>query len=302
MQEVTDSSSVSPTTPVLELQPPSGGFFCADTIKRRLTALFSVMKTEFLTAATILLTVSLLGACGSALYYRSLAADYETRWGDAMSKLAGAIRTPTPSKAFPTPTLQTPSPTNNTAELNALLTELERKEQEIAPLQSATNRMERPFGARLSPEEMQSRIEAMKESDPERYAEIAARRKEIKNRVQAAFAERASILLRRTPADLNEEEYALREIMLQTLDETWSLSEKLTSGDLSWEERQETFQTLRENSEILKPLLEEERASQLYHLGISSGYTAVEAEEFVKYINETIQATTIPSIGGRRRR
>ena len=250
------------------------------------------MKT--LPIATACLALALLAAGGSAIYYHNLAADYETRWSDAMSKLAGAMRTAAPSSAVDHPVILE---SNNDAQISALLEKLADKEQELETLRSATNRVERTRRDRPERIDWEARIEQMKEENPEQYAAMEARRQEIQNHIQSAFAERASILLNHTPANMTDKEAARRDLMFQTLEETWTLTEQMTSGELTAEERRTAFQTLRENAATLQPLLEEERDRQLYDLGLSSGYSESAAAEFVDYINDTLEATSMGGIG-----
>lgn len=239
------------------------------------------------------LTVALLAAGGSALYYRNLASNYETSLDDAMAKLAEAIRTPAPSKAASVaePVL---SSSADSADINALLEQLAATEQELETLRTASNREARQTPReRRAPIDWEARMEDMKQNDPERYAEMIARRDEMRNRMQSAFAERAATLLNHTPINLTESEAADRELMFQTLENTWALSEKLADENLTMEERGEIFRTLRENGEVLQPLLEDERTRQLHDLGLTSGYSEEEADQFVDYINDTLEATSM---------
>lgn len=251
----------------------------------------------------VFLLPALLLSGGGAVYYRQKAAEYKVRWIEAAEQPARETRPPQ-QVATPRPALDL-SATNTSAEilqeLDALLLELEQKNREIAELQSATNRTRRVRNM-FSEEDRQARLEEFKQADPEAYAEMMARREERLNRVQTAFAERAITLLDRTPSGLSEEEFEQREKMLQMLDETWQLTEQISSPDTPREERREIWTELAEKTKELRPLLADEQDRQLYELGISSGYSESEAERFVDYIHETIKATSLPNPGDRRRR
>jgi hypothetical protein len=257
------------------------------------------MKTHIVTGV---LFFALLLSSGGVIYYRQRAVEYRNRLAEASTQ--------PPLKNEPSNPVETTrsfhlSATNSTDEImqefDALLLELEQKDRELAELQSVTNRT-RSARNRLSGSDRQARMEELKQTDPEAYAEMMARREERLNRVQTAFAERAVTLLDRTPSNLSEEDFEQREKMLQMLDETWQLTEQMNSPDTPREARREIRDELTEKSKELRPLLAEERDRQLYELGVSSGYSESEAESFVDYIHETIKATSLPNPGDRRRR
>jgi hypothetical protein len=254
--------------------------------------------------AICILILGFVAAGSGAVYYKLRAANFEARWTESMEQLAKAIAAPRPAKLTEPEPVPVPVPKSNVNapsaalqdEIIRLQAELEEKDQQIADLQS--NRTRRP--ELPSPEEREAQMEELKRTDPEKYEEIMIRREEMRERMQTAFAERAATLLERASGNLTEEEQAQQDYMFQTLEETWQLAEKMASSDTSSEEKQEIRKELFEKSMELRPLLEDERQRQLYELGVSSGYSESEAEEFVNYINETFRATSMPFGGGRR--
>lgn len=243
-----------------------------------------------------LFLLALLLSSGGAVYYKRRAADAEERWAKAAEQLSRKIRPPDrPAAPRPIPVAATNHPAERLKELDALRLELEQKEQEIAELKSRTGRTHTVPSA----EERQARMEELKQTDPEAYEKRMARREDMRTRMQTAFAERAAILLDREPPDLTDDELAERAVMLETLNDIWQLSENLSSGEGN---RRETMQALMEKSQEVKPLLKNERERQLYDLGMASGYNEEEAAAFVDYVNETLEATSLPRPNRSRRR
>lgn len=242
-----------------------------------------------------LLAAALLISVSGTVFYKIQASDYEARWGDAMNQLETALRTPKQFRAEEK-ILPADNPTDQMAVLRA---ELQEKETLIARLTSRTNGTFRTGGGFPSPAEQQARMEEMKKTDPKHYEELMARREEFRQNIQNAFSQKAAALLDRDTSNLDEKEKAQYENMLSLMDETWKLTEKMTSPDTSAEERREIRHTLEETTTELRPLLEDERNQRFVELGLTSGYTAEEAETFAKYIDETIQATSMPGGGGR---
>jgi len=252
------------------------------------------MKAYIFTTGLRLL--ALLGAISGAVYYKIQASDYEHRWGEAMDQLESALRIPKQFQSLPAaPVIIADNPTDQEKQIITLLTDLQKKDDLIARLTARTNGSVRAGGF-----EQQSRLEEMKTTDPKQYEELMARREAFRQNVQNTFAQKAATLLDRDVSARNKEELAQYELMLKALDETWKLTEKLMSPDLSQEDRREVRQELTQKTQELQPLLRDERNKQFYELGKASGYSDTEAQAFADYINATIQATSLPS-GGRSR-
>ena len=140
-------------------------------------------------------------------------------------------------------------------------------------------------------------LEEIKQTDPQRYEEIQARRQEARERRQRSLAEQANYFLDRDTAKMDEAARAEYERMLGLLDETWRLSEQMQS-DLSWEERRPLMRTLRENMDELAPLMEAERDRTFFEIGQDFGYTESEARDFAEYLNGIIEVTSMRTLFG----
>lgn len=250
-----------------------------------------------------LLGAALLLSTGSAVYYKSRASDFETRWTQTMTQLKTALRTPKQFRPAETPLPERTAPRTPAEPADELITlraQLQEKDNLIARLNSQTNRSDRANGPR-SPEDMQARMEELKKTDPKQYEEMMARREEFRQNIQNAFSQKAATLLDRDTSNLSKDEMEQYQNMLNLMNETWQLTEKMTAPDTTSEERREIRQTLTEKTEELRPLLQDERNQRFVELGIASGYTAEEAKSFAKYINDTISATSLPGGHGIRR-
>lgn len=140
-------------------------------------------------------------------------------------------------------------------------------------------------------------LEEIKQTDPQRYEEIQARRQEARERRRRSLAEQANYFLDRDTAKMDAAARAEYERMLGLLDETWRLSEQMQS-DLSWEERRPLMRTLHDNMDELAPLMETERDRTFYEIGRDFGYTESEAKDFVEYLNGIIEVTSMRALFG----
>jgi signal recognition particle GTPase len=216
------------------------------------------------------------------------------------------LRTPRttrqPEKSLPS--IASAVPKNASAEQEQIITllqaELEEKNTRISQLEN--NRMKPFTNSVSSAEDRQTRMEKLKKSDPEKYEELTARREKMREDIQNAFAQKAAGLLDRNTSNLKKEELARYELLLNTLDKSWQLTEQLTNPDTPPEQRKEIRQELQETTKELRPLLTEERERQFYELGRASGYSEDEAKGFVDYINNTLRTTSLPPTGGNRGR
>ena len=260
------------------------------------------MKTRIL--PTGLLIFSLLISISGAVYYKIQASDYEARWGEAMSQLETALRTPKQfrpeERALPDHFTAQDNPADQEDLMTALRAELQEKEALITRLTARTNSNNRTSGFR-SPAEQQAKLEELKNTDPKKYEELMARREEFRQSIQNAFSQKAATLLDRDTTNLDEKELAQYETMLTLMNETWELTERMTSPETPPEERREIRETLAEKTKELRPLLQDERESRFIDLGLASGYTAEEAVSFAKFIDATIHATSLPGGSSRNR-
>jgi uncharacterized membrane protein len=259
------------------------------------------MNKRFLSIG--ILCATLMGSLSGAVYYKLQASKYESRWAEAMTQLETALKTPkklrTSEPLLPAMPVNRPEAVSNNNEIDTLRTRLQEQDELIAQLSSMTNRSGRTRSPRTS-QDRQARMEELKKTDPKRYEEIMARREEFKQNMQKAFSQRAATLLDRDTAKMNPEELEQYENMLSLMNATWELNEKMTSPDVSSDERREIRQALQETTTELRPLLETERDQRFAELAISSGYSEAETDAFVQYIKDTIQATSLPRVRGGR--
>lgn len=140
-------------------------------------------------------------------------------------------------------------------------------------------------------------LEEIKQTDPQRYEEIQARRQEARERRQRSIAEQANYFLDRDTSKMDENEAAEYKRLLGLLDETWRLSEQMQS-DLSPEERHDLMRTMHDNMDELTPMMETERDRTFYEIGRDFGYTEGEAKDFVEYLNGIIEVTSMRTLFG----
>lgn len=189
--------------------------------------------------------------------------------------------------------------------VNRLQAQLAEKDRLIASFQKPNETAPAPAGAAATnpppPEERRpwrdrgAWLEEIKQTDPQRYEEIQARRQEAKQRTQRSIAEQAAYYLNRDTAAMDETEAAEYKKLTGLLDETWRLAEQMQSEPSS-EERHALMETLRANVDELMPLMETERDRAFYEIGLDSGYTEREAQDFTDYLNKVIEATSVRTL------
>lgn len=175
-------------------------------------------------------------------------------------------------------------------QVRLLESRLWEKDVLIASLQAAASN-QTPT-ARQGPRDRNDWLENLKNADPERYKEIQARREESRQRVQQSFAKKAAHFLNHDTSTMTKDEVREYEQMLSVLNETWELAEQLRS-ELPREERHALISTLRENVRTLTPLLEQEREREFYKLGQEFGYSPEESQQFVEYLNNIMDVTSM---------
>lgn len=172
-----------------------------------------------------------------------------------------------------------------------------QKPGEAAPAPAETAATNRPADQRRPWRDRGAWLEEMKQTDPQRYEEIQARRQEAQQRTQRSIAEQATYFLDRDTAKMDEAERAEYDRLLGLLDETWSLAEQMQS-DVPGEDRRALMRTLRDNMQELTPLMEMERDRAFYEIGLGFGYTEMEAQEFTDYLNGVIDVTSMRTLMG----
>ena len=141
----------------------------------------------------------------------------------------------------------------------------------------------------------QERMEAWRQENPERYAEMIRRRDEMRQQVSTAFAQKSEHLLDQAGAEMSSAERSEYNTLVKLLDETWQISEQLQS-DLPAENRREASRTLRDNLRAIEPLLVNERNRELYRLGRSLGYSNTDAQLFVHQLNAIYETTSMRNL------
>lgn len=260
----------------------------------------------------IVLAAFLAAAIGAAAYFRVIAEELRHDNETALVKLrtlerkleelqiasgestSVAITTPRGRGASATDQEQLATLQTRVAELEGALLERDRV---IASLQSSsTNRVSRGFGQPGGQgRERGSWLEDLRRTDPQRYEEITKAREEIRQRVSEGFAKKATHFLTQDVKNMNEEQKAQYERLIQLLNESWALTERL-QADLPSEERRNIYGTLWQNMAELGPLLEAERQREFMDLALRVGYKPDEAQEFVAYVNQILDATSLLSL------
>jgi len=140
--------------------------------------------------------------------------------------------------------------------------------------------------------QFQERLEKLKETDPEQYKAIIASREAARQKIQAAFAEKAAYLLSVDTSSMTEEESANYAKMTQILGQMWELSQRMQT-DLTPEERQQLRTQLRQDTQTLDPLLLAQRDKEWLSIGQQAGYSPDDARAFADYLNKVTDMTSM---------
>jgi len=164
------------------------------------------------------------------------------------------------------------------------------RELEAALRGAGTNRPSGPgpsWRSRYSPEALAE----LERTDPAAYQELLRRREEARTAANTAISEQAEHLLEADVANLSEIEQAQRNQMLQLVSDTWKMTAAVMAtpppanrGDLT--------HAIHENLQMLGPLLEVERNREFRALALESGYSDADADLYVEYLNDVIEATS----------
>lgn len=258
-----------------------------------------------------LVAVLTLASTGAAMHYRSRANLFQTQYREALAEAEALREQQRPATAV-TPPARTVEINARTPqaevdnELAERVQELERAladredQLRLARLQQRYNPPQPEAEPETPPRERRDWMAELQENDPERYEEIMRRREEMRQRVQDSFARRAAHFLHRDLSNMPPEERAEYEHMLGLLAETWELSDRIQTPDVSREERTEIRRTLGQNMRELRPLLANERDREFYELGRQLGYDSESAAQFVDYLNDMIDITSLSPFGGGR--
>lgn len=251
-----------------------------------------------------------MGSVGAAIYYRQAA----LRWRDAAHALQEEqVKRPAP--VAPTAAI-TPTGTDPDARVQALEKALAESKAELAALRTQASATTEPAPqeraattteAEPARPERRNWLEELRTTDPERYEEIQERRAAFRQRVQDSFARQTAHFLYRDREQMTTEEQQVYDYMLGLLGETWQLADRMQDTGLAADERREIGRRLFQNARELRPLLEEQRDREFYEMAVQLGYDSEGAAQFVDYINEMIDVTSLSGPwtrgggGGRRR-
>lgn len=193
------------------------------------------------------------------------------------------------------PRQETPSPVAATTDTNSTPSVVASLQARVRELEAAlrgpgTNRPSGPgpsWRSRYSPEALAE----LERTDPAAYQELLARREEARTAANTAISEQAEHLLEADVANLSEIEQAQRNQMLQLVSDTWKMTAAVMAtpppanrGDLT--------HAIHENLQTLGPLLEVERNREFRALALESGYSDADADLYVEYLNDVIDATS----------
>jgi hypothetical protein len=239
----------------------------------------------------------------SALFYRNASVKYRAQWIDAVAELeAGA---PAPARRDRLGANVSYTVTNapdpdaallaEVTTLRSRVRELEAQLEERPVAMTASTRPtppgenDQPRPERRDPNQW---LEDLRQTDPQRYEEIQARRAAMQQTIQENFARRAAYLLERDTSRLSEDEAKEHQLMVSLLTETWQMVDQIQQDGLSREERWELAGAMRQNVSTLVPLLDNERNRALRDLGQDMGYAPEEAQNFAEYVDEIYELTS----------
>jgi len=271
----------------------------------------------------VVLGVGLLGSTALAFYFGQRAGAYEEALAEVQARVAEQV--PAAAAADPVvavrpapvvlaaesnrPMIATTVATNDAVmALRGRVGELElllqRSEDTVRRLQGEAQRQRneqanRPPEGPRSPEQW---MEALRQSDPERYAAMQAEqqqrevaRQEARERLKESLDEKSTFLNEVEAEAATGVEKAAYRRMIGLLAESYALTEKMRS-DLPRGERREIMHTLREKMTVLEPMLETERQKEWLRLGAELGYDAAGAEKFAAYLSEVVDVTSMENV------
>ncbi len=257
-------------------------------------------------ALILLLAALWLGASAMAMHYRSLARSFVPVPVSEETVAGQQEPMPSPSRALDSVTAIEPDqvegdeivmPAERIVELEDRLA---AREQEIRDLRRRLTQHDSEMPAARE-DRRRAWMDELRETDPERYAEITAQREQSRQRMRDSFAHKAAFFLNRDRSLMTAEEQDDYEYMLGLLAQTWELAETMQQADLPREERWRIGRTVFANVRELTPMLEAERDREFYQLALDMGYEDDDAAAFVDYINDMIEISTFSSIWQRQR-
>lgn len=244
-----------------------------------------------------LMAVLAVGLGVLTFHYRQQSEYYRQQWENALSD--PELDTPLPVKPSSTRVVTVKAVAPPVADVTVLQTRIGELERQLAGKEAMIASLRQSVAGRTAdnPAKMSepSVFLSRRTNDVVRQAEFEKQRKESQQKVQNAFARKAAFLLKRDTSKLSEEEKKQYEQMVGLLDETWKMTAQMQSN-LSGEQRHQVMHAVRDNITALDPLLTSERNREFYDLGLSLGYNEDEAVQFVSYLTEVIDVTSVSSL------
>ena len=261
----------------------------------------------WLVASVLVLSVGL--SAGMVMHYRSEAIRYQHQYIDASLELAAVRdrlqRTPTALRTAPRPE-RIVADENDVLldELSVFNGESDNERPFMAQRPASQNFVSTPVsGAGEPPPGRGNWMEELRQNDPARYEQIMQQRAAAQQRVQDFFARQSAHFLSQDRSSMSAGDQDRYDQMLGLLAETWNAVNVMQDDEATREQRQEAAGELRDRVRSLQPMLREQRDRQLHQLGRELGYNESEATEFVEYIYDLMDITSVQSMWrGQRRR
>jgi len=249
--------------------------------------------------------IALLITSSLAVYYRSEAVQARRDMTAMTSRLgksggAGTIREPD-FDALKMTTLRSGKSSSSVNSAPATSTDKKQPGQPMVfdrgqGATSQTNATERRSSDRgRSPFSGSDWLEVLRTNDVKRYEEIQKRREEIRQYIENAWAQKTNYFMNRDMSNMTEPEFQEYALMMNLLEDTRVLSQKL-QAPLSHDDRHQVMDTVRSNMVQLAPLMDNERNREYYDLAKGMGHDDNEASAMVNYINQITSNTSLRTI------
>ncbi len=138
-------------------------------------------------------------------------------------------------------------------------------------------------------------LDSMRTNDPARYEAFQQRREQMREKAQNAWLDTIDYFASRDTSNMGAEDMNEFGMMMQVLEETRTMTDRLQAG-LPREERREVMHAVWSNVVVLTPMLESERNKELYDMALAMGHKSSEAASLVVYVNQISSNTSINSI------
>lgn len=231
-----------------------------------------------------------------AFHYRQKSQYYQHQWEGALANTDLDMPEPAPVNPASTRVVYVKEPAAPDSDLTGLQNRIAELELQLSGKEALIVSLRQSAVTRPpdhSPKSMDPlHVASQKTNDVARLAEAEKRREEFQQKVQNSFARQANFLLNRDTSKMSEKEKQQYEKMVGLLDETWKAAAQM-QAPLPPEQRREVMRTVRNNLKALSPLLATERTREFYDLGVSLGYNETEAAQFVSYIADVIDVTSV---------